>query len=102
MSSDDRRSSRTLVYTNRATPRRTSAIAAANTAVRRALTDKPVPHTANGLDAVTTKWAIDLLPDAADIDVDDIRVALVATIPDMAGQAVPPKRDTGKTHQRFH
>src|SRR5262249_37530676 len=67
----------------------------------RRLAAKPVADSAHGLDRVTTERPIDLLAQIADVDVDDVRVALVRVVPRVLEELDARKHVAGPAHERL-
>ena len=62
---------------------------------------EPVPGAAHGLDLVASERTIDLVAQVADVDVDDVGVALVREVPHVFDQLRPRQDLAGVTHQVF-
>src|SRR5207342_1711869 len=93
--------------TNTATPVSTTAIPAANASVSRALSDvcgrriltESVPHSPHGLERRPAQPSVDLRTQATDVDVDDVRVALIRVVPHVLDQATARQRLAVMAHE---
>src|SRR5205823_2474349 len=108
-SSDPLRSDATWAYTSQPAPARTSAIASANTSVKRSLSGsrvisvafrpQPIADAAHRLDRVRAERSVDLLPQIANVDVDDVGTILVGEVPGVLEQLESSENLAWATHE---
>src|SRR5690242_5490012 len=109
MSTSDRRSLRTWTYTKLATASETSVMPTANASVSRALSDirltpigaDPIADAPHRHQVLTAERPVDLVAQAADVDVDDVGVTAVACLPYGFDQPLPRQHRTAVAHQEL-
>src|SRR6476619_9761 len=83
------------------------AIGIAKTTVSRSLMGRgivgfvpePIADTADRLHGCPAEWAVDLVAEVADVDIDDVRITLEREVPDVLQQLRPGQRFPRVLHQ---
>src|SRR5687768_17071423 len=79
-------------------PEKKASLALIGRAIRRLLSQS-VAASPDCLDRVTAERPVDLLAQVADVDIHDVRVALVREVPDVLDEPRPAKDLTGMPHE---
>src|SRR2546423_1779519 len=103
------RSLSNIAWRTKPSAKRTAAIPTAKASVRRSrsgilrmvlIVPEPIAESPDRLQRAASKGAVDLLAQIPDVDVDNVRIALVGHVPRVLDQHLPRQHDARPAHEQ--